>query len=288
MKDPAKASRLLVECAATLAHEVDARAIIVAADALPEMKSVPDRMVLVVRDSSDRAMAERLGVKARFIIEVPNVELDRLGQVKLAAIIALSHRVIDLSDTIIFLTGTFRSLVDSIVVMPIGSEYELLDTTHQPAIEEHIKRAVFYRTLELALHLGSHGREGRKVGALFVVGDMTHALEDCEQMILNPFRGYDESERNLLDERIFETLKEFSTLDGAVLIRGNGVVEAAGARIKVGRSEGLPPGLGARHAAAAGITAVTQSVAITVSESDGTVRVWRAGRPVAVFEPTQR
>ena len=56
----------------------------------------------------------------------------------------------------------------------------------------------------------------------------------------------------------------------------------------MGISEGLPSGLGARHAAAAGITASTKSIAFTVSESDGTVRVWRAGRLLASFEPSRR
>ena len=84
---------------------------------------------------------------------------------------------------------------------------------------------------------------------------------------------------------IAETLKEFSTLDGAFMISGTGIVETAGARIRVGISEGLPSGLGSRHAAAAGITALTRSIAITVSSSDGNVRVWRAGRMLAEFEP---
>jgi diadenylate cyclase len=196
--------------------------------------------------------------------------------------------MIDLGDTVIFLTGPFRAMIDSVVVMTIGSEYELFDTTEQPDIDEHIKRAVFHRALSLALDLGQHGREGRRVGSLFVVGDYRHVLEQSEQMILNPFKGYPEKDRNILDDGMWETIREYSSLDGAFLIRGNGVVETAGARLKAGLSEGLPSGLGARHAAAAGITANTKSIAITVSESDGVVRVWRAGKMLASFEPTRR
>ena len=172
--------------------------------------------------------------------------------------------------------------------MTIGAEYELFDATEQRDIEEHIKRAVFDRVLSLALHLGAHGREGRKVGTLMVVGDYRHVAEQSEQMILNPFKGYPEKERNILDDRMTETVREFSSLDGAFLIRGNGMIETAGARLKAGISEGLPSGLGARHAAAAGITANTKSIAVTVSQSDGTVRVWRAGKMVASFEPSHR
>lgn len=289
MDDPTRVSRLLLETAASLAESNNAKAIIVAIDALPELDAVPRQTILVARDEMDRERIARLsGNGAIACVTVPNVELDRLGQVKLAAIIALSSRIIDLEDTVIFLTGPFRSLIDSLVVLPMGAEYELFDTTEQPDIEEHIKRAVFHRVLTLALQIGQHGREGRKVGALLAIGDHRHVLEQSEQMILNPFKGYEEKERNVLEDSMRETVSEFSALDGAFIIRGNGVIETAGARLKAGLSEGLPSGLGARHAAAAGITNSTRCVAITVSQSDGTVRVWRVGKMVASFEPSRR
>ncbi len=286
MSDAARVSRLLLESATTLAQSSNARAIVVYADALPDLKAVPPRTILVARDEHDLRLTDKLAESAPTTITVPNVTLNRFGQVKLAAIIALSNRIIDLGDTVIFLTGPFRSLIDSVVVMTIGAEYELFDTTEQPSIDEHIKRAVFHRVQSLALHLGQHGREGRRVGALFVVGAAKQVLGHSEQMILNPFKGYDEKHRNILDLAMTETVREYSSLDGAFIIRGNGVVETAGARLKVGLSEGLPSGLGARHAAAAGITANTKSIALTVSESDGVVRVWRTGKLVASFEPS--
>ena len=288
MDDPARVSRMLLESATTLAQTGNARAIVVYVDALPDLEAVPPRTILVARDKQDLQRTEKLAESNSTTITVPNVTLDRFGQVKLAAIIALSNRIIDLGDTVVFLTGPFRSLIDSVVVMNIGAEYELFDTTDQPSIDEHIKRAVFHRVLSLALDLGQHGREGNRVGALLVVGDARHVLEHSEQMILNPFKGYDEKQRNLLDVQMTETVKEYSTLDGAFIIRGNGVIETAGARLKVGISHGLPSGLGARHAAAAGITANTKSIAFTVSQSDGAVRVWRMGKLVAGFEPSGR
>ena len=288
MDDPARVSHLLLEAATSLARTTRARSIVAYVDALPDLEALPPNMVLVVRNDAQRDVAERFGESAMAIIDVPEVTLDRFGQVKLAAIIGLSSGIIDLGETVIFLAGPFCSSIDSLVVMSLGAEYELFDTTEQPSIDEHIKRAVFHRVLSLSLHLGQHGREGKRTGALLVVGDARHVVEHAEQMILNPFKGYDEKHRNILDQTMTETVKEYSSLDGAFIIRGNGVVETAGARIKVGLSEGLPSGLGARHAAAAGITANTKSIALTVSESDGTVRVWRAGRLVASFETSAR
>jgi DNA integrity scanning protein DisA with diadenylate cyclase activity len=48
----------------------------------------------------------------------------------------------------------------------------------------------------------------------------------------------------------------------------------------------LPMGLGARHSAAASITAETKCVAVTVSQTTGTVRVFREGE--IVLELRQR
>ncbi len=284
MSDAARVARLLLESATSLAESCNAKAIVAYVDALPDPDNLPARIVLVARDDQDQRRMRKLA-KAHPTITVPNVTLDRSAQVKLAAIVALSNRTINLGDTVIFLAGPFQALLDSLVVMTIGSEYELFDTTEPHTAEEHIQRAVFHRVMSIALDLGQHGREGKRVGALLVVGASAQVLSHSEQMILNPFKGYDEKQRNILDESMTETVKEYSMLDGAFIIRGNGVIESAGARLKVGLSEGLPSGLGARHAAAAGITANTKSIAFTISESDGTVRVWRAGRLVASFGP---
>jgi diadenylate cyclase len=107
-------------------------------------------------------------------------------------------------------------------------------------------------------------------------------------MILNPFQGYPEKSRNILDQRMTETIREYAQLDGAILVRGNGVIESAGTRLIASSRHSVEAGLGARHAAAAGITDATRSVALTVSESDGTVRIWRAGKMVASLEPGSR
>jgi DNA integrity scanning protein DisA with diadenylate cyclase activity len=286
--DPTRIARLLLEAASTLSHAINARAIIVAVDALPDFDAVPSRTILVARDDYDFARIQRLDAPPADIIRVPNVELDRFGQVKLSTILAIAERKLDLTDSVVCLSGPYRSLIDSLIVVSLGSEYELFDATSQPEIDEPIKRAVFHKVLTIALQLGQHGREGKRTGALFVVGDHQQVLGQSEQMILNPFKGYSESERNVLDDAVTETVKEFSTIDGAFIIRRNGVIESAGARLKVGMSEGLPSGLGARHAAAAGITGVSRSIAITVSQSDGTVRVWRAGKMVASFETSPR
>lgn len=288
MPDPAMAAILLVESAAGIARSIGARSIVVSVDALPEGCEAPEGTLLVTRRPHDVRRAGALGVPKDCVLEVPEVELDRMGQVKLAALVGVSRRKLDLADTVVFLTGPYRGLVDSMVILHLGGEYELLHAADQPTIAEHIKRTVFQRALDLALSLGAHGREGRRIGVLMVVGDTSEVLTRSEQMILNPFQGYPEKSRNILDQRMTETIREYAQLDGAILVRGNGVIESAGTRLLASSRHTVEAGLGARHAAAAGITDATRSVALTVSESDGTVRIWRAGKMVASLEPGSR
>ncbi len=86
-----------------------------------------------------------------------------------------------------------------------------------------------------------------------------------------------------------QNIKEYSAMDGAFLIKGNGVIVSAGTYLRPGvAGDDLPQGLGARHAAAAGITASTKSIAITVSQSTGAVRIWRGGKLITEIERAQR
>jgi DNA integrity scanning protein DisA with diadenylate cyclase activity len=275
---------LLLDSASSLSRASDARAILVYADGLPAIPAVPARTILIVRGSGDADRARELLASASGTITVPAVTLSRYGQITLSIFFGLSGGLIDVGDTVVCLTGPYRKIIDTIQVMTVGREFELFDQ-REGDVAEPTGRAVFHRVLGIALQLGQHGREGRRMGALFVIGDSESVLRQSEQMILNPFRGYSEEERNVLDDRMSETLKEFSALDGAFIISEKGLVETAGAHVRAGMSGGLLHGLGARHAAAAGITALTRAIAITVSASDGTVRVWRAGREVAEFEP---
>ncbi|MHC5537850.1 DNA integrity scanning protein DisA nucleotide-binding domain protein, partial [Singulisphaera rosea] len=139
---------------------------------------------------------------------------------------------------------------------------------------------VFERLLSLASELGLEGREGRPVGTLFVVGDSDRVLAQSHQLVINPFHGYPENERNVLDPRLEETIKEFSSIDGAFIIRGDGVILSAGRYLAphAKLEEALPQGLGTRHEAAAAITMTTDAVTLCVSQSTGTISIFKRGR----------
>jgi len=82
-----------------------------------------------------------------------------------------------------------------------------------------------------------------------------------------------------------ETIKEFSSIDGGFVIRGDGVVETAGSLIQAADyNHSLPSGLGSRHAAAAAISAAADCIALTVSSSTGQVTLFRRGVMMSLTE----
>ncbi len=140
---------------------------------------------------------------------------------------------------------------------------------------------VIERILTIAEEIRNEGREGKKIGTLFVVGSPEELQPYLKQLILNPFRGYPPEERNILRDDIAETVKEFAQLDGAFIVSKDGTIVSAGTYIDIDTSSVRRySGWGTRHLAAAAITAKTNSVAILVSESGGKIKVFRRGRIV--------
>jgi len=281
-------SEAMIAAAARVAADVGADAIVVSGNSVPSLdalSSLLDKRRRLIVASSLPGQIEAAGRLTRHVLEIPSVQLSRQDQVKMAMLLAFSHRMIQPGQRFVFLTGVAGRPLDTLGVMQVGEESELFQTVDQPQLTEHIRRIVFRRVLTLALELASEGREGKPVGAIFVIGDDKEVQRLSQQNILNPVQGYPEKQRNILDDRMAQTIKEFSTIDGAFVIRGNGVVVSAGTTLRPNISgQPLPQGLGARHAAAAAITASTQSIAVTLSESDGTVRVWRRGQMITEIE----
>jgi DNA integrity scanning protein DisA with diadenylate cyclase activity len=139
--------------------------------------------------------------------------------------------------------------------------------------------------LTLAVEVAREGREGRKVGTLFVVGDDAEVLRRSRCLILDPLAGHPEAARRVDDPALRETVKELAQLDGAFVVSGAGVVLSACRHVNAS-AEGLDLrlGLGSRHVAAASITRETAAVAVLVSESS-VVRVFDGGEIVTELGP---
>ena len=149
-----------------------------------------------------------------------------------------------------------------------------------------VEPGVLDAVIKVAGEIAREGREGQAIGTAFVVGDTKNVLNCSKQFVLNPFYGHRENERQISDTGIQGTIKEFAQLDGAFLITGNGIVEAAGRCITVDMSQvDLPGGMGSRHTSVAGITKVTTSIGVVVSQSGGQISIFRNGKIVYIIRP---
>src|SRR5258708_6977081 len=120
----------------------------------------------------------------------------------------------------------------------------------------------------LAVEIAREGREGRKIGTLFTIGDTQAVLRNSRPLILDPLLGHPDEKKRITSHDMRETIKELAQLDGAFVISEEGIAVSA-CRYLNASSEGisLPLGLGSRHVAAASITRETKAVAVVVSES---------------------
>jgi diadenylate cyclase len=145
--------------------------------------------------------------------------------------------------------------------------------------------AILESLIELAVEIAREGREGRRIGTLFTLGDENAVLDKSRLLILDPLHGHPESSRHVSDPNLRGTIKELAQLDGAFVISRDGLflsacryLDATAAQVE------LPLGLGSRHIAAANISAVTNAVGIVVSES-AIVRLFCHGRLVGEIIP---
>jgi diadenylate cyclase len=148
------------------------------------------------------------------------------------------------------------------------------------------RRRTLEEVIQLAVELAREGREGRKVGTLFVIGAVGDILGQSRPLLLDPLYGHPSELLRVERPEFRETVKEFAQLDGAFLVRDDGTFVSAGRFIDVDVSaaENFLPGLGTRHAAAASVSRATDAVAVVVSQSS-VVRVFAGGELRAEIIP---
>ncbi|HAR97618.1 MAG TPA: hypothetical protein DCS11_01715 [Syntrophus sp. (in: bacteria)] len=284
----ASINKTMVAFACQIAKEIEAKAVLMDIDVAPDLpvldaQKICFEAIFIARGAND--LPDRFRGSAR-VINVPDVNLTRLGQIKIAITKGIATGLFHKGDKLVCLSGIPRfGYVDSIFVIDVGREFEILTSEGITDITDGVYPEVFGAVLNLALELAAQGREGRKVGTIFILGDHERVLQLSRQMIINPFQGYSEEERNILNPELKETIKELSAIDGAFVIRENGAIMTAGRHLSAAlESKDFPQGLGSRHIAAAGMTSITHAIAIVTSESTGNVSVFKNGRIFVTIE----
>jgi diadenylate cyclase len=297
----------LLNAARRLSAQSGAECILILAEVPYDFKEVATLIHQIALDPLEFAECDPADLKVVVASDKPDVQ--RAVRDDEVALIPLLHepqtRQVQISQAII--DGVADELLRSgsrIVALYAAFERDLIDTVSLISLQEHLakltvrdlrrlKTKVPLETLRLvvdeAIEIGGEGREGKPVGTMFVVGDHRRALKMSHEGVFDPFKGYKQTERNIRNPRVREGIKELAQIDGAFIIGSDGVVHSAG-RILDAPAEGLTlsSGLGARHWAAAAISKSTNAIAVAVSESTGTVRIFQDGFVVLRIEPMDR
>lgn len=285
-----------VKAAFSLARKHKADAVILHADPLEDLlydEKWPWKFKLFLvskkkRWELDRDNKKSLASRVEDVIVVPKITLSRTSLLKLSILLALSSGRIEQGNKLVCAVGTNeQNLIDSIHYIDTATETEIITGKASTNLADDVNPEIFQAILNLAIELSDKGREGKPVGTIFVVGDEERVLQLSKQMVINPFKGYSEDERNILTPAMRDTLREFSAMDGAFVISGDGIALTAGRFLSAAADETkLQRGWGSRHIAAAGITVLTKSIAFVISESTGDVRIFKDGKLLMEFEKT--
>ncbi|WPJ98012.1 PTS sugar transporter subunit IIA [Coraliomargarita algicola] len=241
------------------------------------------KTVLIAHGTSDAA-TEREEIDA--VIPIRSYSNHRFSQLRSAVLIGLTRGIFSSQDRLCCIGGLPQSnQFDSITVVDVEREFDTMLASKSDMLPASVKPEVIERVLAIATELAVEGREGHPVGCLFALGNAEQISQYTKPLILNPFYGYKDEDRNILNPFMDETVKELSSIDGAFIIRGDGVLISAGSLIHApDYTHELHSGLGSRHAAAASITQAIDCLCIVVSGSTGQVTLFRHGKMLPLIE----
>lgn len=283
--------REFLKSALTLASQSDVAHLLFISDvpiAPSDLRGRKCRKKLVYAVTSD-GVASELTARKEKVVVIPAYDYSRTERVKMAVLSALAQGAFKEGDMVLCLTGRIGRGIDTMMTMRIGGSLDDRVAIEGVKLGDQFNSQVVDALIQLALQIGQEGFEGHPVGTILCIGDHNAVLEKSRQLTINPFQGLSEVERNVLDPKIREAIKNFSVLDGAFIIREDGVVLAAGRYLAASdENVKIPLGLGARHAAAASTTASTGCIALVVSQTSGAVRLFKEGNIVLELHQTAR
>jgi DNA integrity scanning protein DisA with diadenylate cyclase activity len=274
--------RTLLETAKRLSERFEATLLVLVTDRADVVRSTLDLVKLpIILASGNEELLETWGPRMRHVVRLTQPisgSVNVLPQVKEVLLGSFFAGELTVRDSVIVMVAA-GDAVDLVMHYDVQRDVEIVHL--QEEMEDGLDLRVVERLLKLAVELAREGREGHPVGTLFVVGDTEAVMRHSRPAVLNPFEGHPEKDRNILDDGLWETAKEFAQIDGAFIVRGDGCVVAAGRYVDTEGAVEVQSGLGGRHIAAASVTRSSNALAIVVSSS-GTIRVFKGGRVIMV------
>lgn len=282
----------LLNSALELRPTIDANAILLllecSADWKRLRKAAGDVKIVVAADTQEQLEgADEEGFATVCLQMTEHPVYERLSSALLEAV---ADDLLPPGSCIISLFSGFDAdTVDSLSVINLDEHLNRLTVKDLRQLETSVPLLTLKTVVDLAVEIGRDGREGKPVGTLIVVGDSRKTLGCSYPAGFDPVKGYNRKDRKLSEAKVREGIKEIAQLDGAIIVSADGTVEAACRYIDCSAANvHLSKGLGARHWAAAAVSRATNAIAVAVSQSNGTVRIFQNGEVVLRIEPSLR
>ena len=282
-----------VDAAAKLAKATEADAILVliekSFDWVRLKKKAANCEVLLIASHNQEVVesAEEAGL-ATTLLETPEASIQ--NQLTQAVLSSVANEKLQAGSTVVAIYSGFDTEnTDTISVLRLTERLGRLTARDLRKLETKVPLETLKIVVDLAVDIGREGREGKPIGTLFVVGDHRKVMEESKPGGFDFVKGYTRKERNLSDPRVREGIKEISQLDGMFVVAADGTVEASARIIDTAPVQlTISTGLGSRHYAGAAISKNTKAIAVVVSQSSGTVRIFQNGEVVLRIEPLER
>lgn len=282
----------IIELAARLCRDTEAGSLLVMLEGPTEWErlkqSVGKLKIVVAADTAEElAGADEAGLATIILNMADSPVIEKLTQ---ALLTGVAREVLAPGARVVVAYSGFEvDTIDSISFIELDEHLGRLTARDLRQLETSVPLETLKTVIDLAVEIGREGREGKAIGTMFVVGDTRKVLGHCQPAGFDPVRGYNRAERDLHDPRVREAVKEVAVLDGAFVINGDGTVEKAAQLVDAPYANlTLSKGLGARHWAGAAISKATSALAIVVSQSSGTVRLFQSGEVMLRIEPLRQ
>ncbi len=206
---------------------------------------------------------------------------NRLSQVQHAVWRGIRDGIFWPGELIVCLVGDTAApgATDTVMVYRISET----ETTLAEIVESD---PILSSLVEISCELGRVGYHGQPVGTAFILGDEKVVLAKSKQLGINPFKGHPPIDITNRDN--WEIVKSYALLDGAFILDEKGRIHNASVYLQSNAKVEVPSGLGTRHVAVASMTASTKARGVTVSGTDGSVRIFEKGKILLKIDPNTK
>jgi len=266
---------LIGKAAIKIARDIDADCIV--SLERKNQEEYEDSEFLHIQVTIFKKVRENVYRKIKYETKVEKVEAGSMIPIKKVLIEAINEKYIEKGERVVCTEdesmGTgYKGIL---FIFDVDKIFFNISRHH---LTENISSNIIETIINICSEIALEGREGKKIGTAFIIGNPSDLSKYSRQLIINPFSGLEEK---ITDPNIKETIKEFAQLDGVFIIDTEGTIISTGTYLNVDDSDiELPSGFGTRHRNCAAITKQTDAIAIVISESGGIVRVLKDGRIV--------